>query len=117
MSPPIVPDNSPRGGAALTPPAGEQPADTAVPAARACVPVIQAARAAPPADVLEQIGAAVRTHARMLGRGQELRFTLGEYPGGVSVELLDSASGHARALSVTQAVEMACDARAPERGL
>jgi len=117
MSPPIVPENSPRGGAALTPRVGAQSADTAVPAAREFMPAIQAARAAPPAEVLEQIGAAVRTHARMLGRGQELRFSLGEHPGGVSVELVDSTSGRARALSVTQAVEMACDARAPERGL
>ena len=75
-------------------------------------PLIDAARAEPPAAVIAQIIDAGARHERLRRSGRELRFGLGSRPGEVEVELVDSAHGRRRTVSVAEAFALACPAHA-----
>jgi hypothetical protein len=111
MSSPIMPIGSRADLPSSTAPAIRQDGDAAAfiseLAAEAHPLGIQAARMAPPREVLEQVAQAGAVHERMRGEGLELRFTGAEQNGPPRVAMIDAGVAAPRELSLTEAFAIA----------
>jgi hypothetical protein len=67
---------------------------------------IEAGRGGPPPEVLAEMAAAARVHESLSARGRELRFTPAAGGGRVGAELIDTAAGTARAVSLSEALDI-----------
>jgi len=72
---------------------------------------VEVLRGGPPADVLAQMANAGDIHDRLQQEGRELRFSLPEAGGRVTIELLDSTLATATMVSGVEALEIAAGSR------
>ncbi len=72
---------------------------------------VEVLRGGPPADVVAQIAAAGDIHERLQQEGRELRFSLPEAGGRVTIELLDSTLLSSTAVSGVEALDIAAGLR------
>lgn len=110
MSSPIQPISTPAAPTTIPPyassPAGRAAFQSDLAAFEAAL-AIDATRGGPPAEVLDQMEAAHAINARLYESGFELRFAP-DHPGGsVRIELYDSKGKAVRAVTVSEAFEIA----------
>jgi hypothetical protein len=110
MNSPILPARGPRWPA--TPMNTAKPVGGAIPAALADLPAgagtfaIEAARGAPPAELLELLAAASRVCEGLRARGRALRFAGGD-GARPAIALCDLDGDALRTLSISEAIEIA----------